>query len=129
MKKIILIPVLFAISAMAEVRVDQAQFIGVNTNAPVAASTLQTYAGTSRGFLLRVDVTVDATAKTNTVIFTDTTGIVLLSNQFTTGTTRTWFTNNPVPFVGCAITQYGASPTNSAALPTNTVTILYRRDN
>lgn len=116
-----------ATSVLAEPRFDTAQFKAVNTNNAVAAVTLQSFDGTARGSLLRVDVTVDGTSKTNTVIVSDSTGTVLLSNQFTSGTTKTWFTNNPVPFIGVSITQFGPTPTNSAALPTNTVSILYNR--
>ena len=110
-----IIALVFAVAGYGEVtRITSPAVVGA-TNAVSSASATNT----TTGFLLKVSVTVNSGAKTNNLIVADVDGTVLLSNVFTSGTTTTWFTNNPVPFQGLV---YSAFSANTNGVVTNSIT-------
>lgn len=120
--KYLILTLLLAVSASAELRQDVYTYVG-RSNATASAITPLEGNVTGRGLLYRIEVNVSGTTKTNNLKITDGDGYTILSNAFLSGTTTTWFTNNPTPFIGTVVNGFGASN----ATITNTIKILYQR--
>jgi len=100
-------------SAFAEMGRSSKDFVGRTNATSAVAVTME-----ARGLMYRASIAVSGTAKTNNIIILDGDGAVILSNEYTSGTTTTNFVT-VVPFVGLSISSFGA---NTTAV-TNTVTI------
>jgi hypothetical protein len=124
---------LAAVPAFAELRENTFTYIG-NTNG--AASTLMTdlegTGGAVRGYLLRISLVASPiVGASNLVTITDSGGYTVLVATHVTNLVQTvWTTNNPQPFIGFVANGTGATTNGLASKTvTNTIKILYRRDN
>lgn len=105
-------------SVSAEIRQDRYQVVA-RTNATFSVQVN----GLAAGKLQRIRLDVSGAGKTNLLQIVDADGSVILSNEYTSGTTYVSFTNNPVPFVGMDISTSAA---NTTAV-TNTLIVTFER--
>jgi hypothetical protein len=105
---------------------DTVSFVGQTAAVSAAISPIGSHVLVARGKLQKLIITIAGSTSTNSIVITDDSGTVISSNAaITNATYTTWFTNNPISFVGFNITQFSCGPTNTASLPTNTVSALF----